>query len=657
MGVEDLRFELGTNLAPAPVPLAHRQPLIVGPLTIEPALRRISDRAGRSRKIEPLVMQVLLALVSADGATLSRDDLIAACWEGRIVTDDAVNRVMSRLRRIFADLAGEAVMLETVAKVGYRLLVHEPVLPLAELPAFPLGLSPAQPDTGMRPRWVLAFAGIALVAATTLGGSGAYLGKPGTGSEVTIGVEPVASTSSDRESRAFASALTSDLALLAGAISRVSFIDDTAKQIGDPDYLVRIAVDRDGDRLVARARLVSEADGAVLWSGRFDEPSNQQDRLRERVAMQTAGVMRCGLERSVKVLGDPSTIRLFFAACDAVKNEDFAQGRSFAQQVVARRPDVAAGWACLAMTTLLAAWQPDVAPDFLHSAEEEARRYARRALSIDPQSGRAYQALALAERSGSSAQFDLLEKGIAAEPELPALHSIQAVALFNAGYTQASVAPAQRALALDPTSRSAYDNVIRRLLATGRIEEGRAMQDKAERLWPDKPSVIRQRIYMLADEPDPRAALSKLDDLVAKLPAGERLPPLLRSTLRWKADSGDLDLAMLDREADGEFAHDPRSAWYIAAAFNSIGDIDRALKWIERAPKREAAYQWGILFWPNATALRRDPRFFRAMADLGLVTDWRARGKWPDFCSDPKLRYDCRTSAAHLVDRGSATKS
>ncbi len=649
MGVEDLRFELGAILAPAPVPLAHRQPVTVGPLTIEPALRRISDGAGRSRKIEPLVMQVLLALVSADGATLSRDDLIAACWEGRIVSDDAVNRVMSHLRRIFADLAGEAVMLKTVAKVGYRLVVDEPVRPSA----LPEGPSPARSDAGLRPRWVMAFAGIMLVATTAIGGAWAYLGNSGTTSEVSIGVEPVASASSDGESRAFASALTSDLALLAGAISRVSFIDDTAKQNSHLDYLVRIAVDRDGDRLVARARLVSGAHGAVLWSGRFDEPSNQPDRLRERVAMQTAGVMRCGLERSVKALGDPSTIRLFFAACNAVKNEDFAQGRSFAQQVVARRPDVAAGWSCLAMTTLLAAWGPDVSPEFLHSAEEEARRYARRALSLDPQSGRAYQALALAERSGSPAQFDLLEKGIAAEPELPALHSVQAAALFNAGYTQASVPAAQRALALDPTSSNAYGIAVRRLLGTGRIEEGRALQAKAERLWPDDPNVVRQRISMLADEPDARAALSKLDDLVAKLPAGEPLPPLLSSSLRWKTGAGDRDLKALDSEAEAEFAQDPLKAWPIAAAFNRLGDSERALKWVERAPKREVAYQWGILFWPDAAAMRHDPRFFKAMAELGLVADWRARGKWPDFCSDPKLRYDCLTSASRLAGRGS----
>jgi len=384
--------------------------------------------------LEPLVLEVLITLASARGATLSRDDLIAACWDGRIISDDAINRVASKLRRVLAETVGDSVRLITVPKVGYRIAIDEVDMALAGPAASAGAPSPAPlPMAGFRPRWGLTLAGIALVAATTLGGAWAYLGQSGSKSQVTIGVEPVASASTDRESRAFASALTSDLALLAGAISRVSFIDDPPGQSSDLDYLVRIAVDRDGDRLVARARLVSQADGAVLWSSRFDEPSNQPDRLRERVAMQTAGVMRCGLERSVKVLGDSATIRLFFAACNAVKNEDFAQGHSFAQQVVARRPDVAAGWACLAMTSLLAAGGAEVSAERLRSARAEARRYARRALSLDPRNGLAFQALALAERSGSPAQFELLEQGIAAEPELPGLHSHQAVALFNAG--------------------------------------------------------------------------------------------------------------------------------------------------------------------------------------------------------------------------------
>jgi DNA-binding winged helix-turn-helix (wHTH) protein len=45
-------------------------------------------------------MQVLVALARANGEIVSRSDLTASCWENRVVGDDAINRVMSRLRRI-----------------------------------------------------------------------------------------------------------------------------------------------------------------------------------------------------------------------------------------------------------------------------------------------------------------------------------------------------------------------------------------------------------------------------------------------------------------------------------------------------------------------------------------------------------------------------
>ena len=44
-------------------------------------------------------MQVLVALAAADGAIVGRDDLTRRCWEGRVVGEDAINRVISRLRR------------------------------------------------------------------------------------------------------------------------------------------------------------------------------------------------------------------------------------------------------------------------------------------------------------------------------------------------------------------------------------------------------------------------------------------------------------------------------------------------------------------------------------------------------------------------------
>ncbi|MDP3673612.1 MAG: hypothetical protein Q8R44_00710 [Novosphingobium sp.] len=67
------------------------------------------------------------------------------------------------------------------------------------------------------------------------------------------------------------------------------------------------------------------------------------------------------------------------------------------------------------------------------------------------------------------------------------------------------------------------------------------------------------------------------------------------------------------------------------------------------APRRQAHNQSSLLFWPEVAPLRRDPRFFQALAELGLVDLWHARNQWPDFCSEPGLRYDCRTEAARIA--------
>ena len=53
---------------------------------------------------------------------VSRDDLIAACWDGRIVSEDAINFVVAQLRKL-AQRTG-AFRLETIARVGYRLVAE-----------------------------------------------------------------------------------------------------------------------------------------------------------------------------------------------------------------------------------------------------------------------------------------------------------------------------------------------------------------------------------------------------------------------------------------------------------------------------------------------------------------------------------------------------
>ncbi|MBU2967788.1 winged helix-turn-helix domain-containing protein [Pseudoalteromonas sp. C2R02] len=88
---------------------------------------QITDLDGKSSKLEPKSMLVLQYLASKPRETISRDDLFEACWPNQVVTEDALNRVISSLRRKLGDTAGSPKFIATVRNAGYKLIVpiHE----------------------------------------------------------------------------------------------------------------------------------------------------------------------------------------------------------------------------------------------------------------------------------------------------------------------------------------------------------------------------------------------------------------------------------------------------------------------------------------------------------------------------------------------------
>src|SRR5688500_10310049 len=100
------------------LPLARRVDFKLGAATVRPSVRTV-DGPGGSAAAEPRVMQVLLALADAEGAVLTRDDLIRSCWNGQVVGDDSINRAISEIRRIARETAAGFVV-ETIPRIGYR---------------------------------------------------------------------------------------------------------------------------------------------------------------------------------------------------------------------------------------------------------------------------------------------------------------------------------------------------------------------------------------------------------------------------------------------------------------------------------------------------------------------------------------------------------
>lgn len=127
------------------VTLAGTPDFSIRDLRVRPALRLI-ERADGRYSVQPRVMQVLVALTLASPDVVSRDRLVAMCWDGRVVGDDALNRCIVMLRGLARDL-GNAFQIENVARVGYRLVIPDegatsgrPQLPSPLLIAFGIGL-------------------------------------------------------------------------------------------------------------------------------------------------------------------------------------------------------------------------------------------------------------------------------------------------------------------------------------------------------------------------------------------------------------------------------------------------------------------------------------------------------------------------------------
>lgn len=100
-------------------------------------LRR-SWPAGRRRRVEPKVMQVLLELAKRPRQFVSKDELFSAIWGLRPSSDDRLTRAVHALRHALEDDPQQPRYIETRTNVGYRLIA--PVRPPRRLRPAPVAI-------------------------------------------------------------------------------------------------------------------------------------------------------------------------------------------------------------------------------------------------------------------------------------------------------------------------------------------------------------------------------------------------------------------------------------------------------------------------------------------------------------------------------------
>ena len=107
---------MGAPLAVVADKAAYR----IGQFTLTPHRQLL--RAGAPVAIGRKALDLLSVLAQAEGALLTKDDLMAAVWPNAIVEDNAIQVHIAALRKVLGEDAGRLI---TVHGLGYRLAVTD----------------------------------------------------------------------------------------------------------------------------------------------------------------------------------------------------------------------------------------------------------------------------------------------------------------------------------------------------------------------------------------------------------------------------------------------------------------------------------------------------------------------------------------------------
>ncbi|MHA1188930.1 MAG: alpha/beta fold hydrolase [Alphaproteobacteria bacterium] len=90
--------------------------------------------------VEPQVFDLIVYLAENPGKIVSRDDLIANVWQGRIVSDAAISTRINAARKALGDDGTRQAVIKTIQRRGFRFL------PEVEISSEPVGEEPVGKD-------------------------------------------------------------------------------------------------------------------------------------------------------------------------------------------------------------------------------------------------------------------------------------------------------------------------------------------------------------------------------------------------------------------------------------------------------------------------------------------------------------------------------
>jgi TolB-like protein/tetratricopeptide (TPR) repeat protein len=225
--------------------------------------------------VAPQAFDLLEYLIRNRERVVSKDDLINAIWNGRVVSDAALTTRLNAARGAIGDSGEEQRFIKTVPRKGFRFVGH--VQNGQEATGAEVADNPVEPP---RPALTLP-------------------NKP------SIAVLPFANLSSDPEQEYFADGVVEDITM---ALSRFHWLFVIArnssftyksrtvdvKQVGRElgvRYVLEGSVRKAGNRIRIAGQLIDAETGTHLWANRFEGALEDMFDLQDRVTSSVVGAI------------------------------------------------------------------------------------------------------------------------------------------------------------------------------------------------------------------------------------------------------------------------------------------------------------------------------------------------------------------------------
>lgn len=601
----------------------------VGDWIVQPK-RLCMYQPGKSVHIAPKSMAVLRCLADAGGDVVSRNDILDKVWPGAVVTDDVLTQCIVELRKAFDDSAHDPQFVETIPKMGFRLVAE-----VAEVESKPAGL-------GLAWRAAIATAVVLIIGIAGLWYFGQESRLPPTDAN-TLAVLPFVDLSPDDDQEFFADGLSEELTARLQRLDGLQVMgrassfhykghDEDLQTIGQQlsvSHVLDGSVRRAGNELRVTAKLTDVSTGFHLWSNTYEREIEDIFAIQEEIAEAVATALSVGLEVGAlgTIEGGTNNVVAYdeYLAGNAAyfgANPSITRAIQHYERATEVDPEFALAWAQLAQLRQEAflAWGDSDADRFLQRRDEAIARAVQEA----PESRQVLTTLAQIEiwRGKMREARRILEQIHQCDDCGSAGYSF---AFVDLALETGRIGEQYRALInirrLDPMNSRLPIFLAQHLLYMGQLDEALTELERAFERETFKSALANRGIVvsLAANRADEiRKWLSRASNSIAETSVGKNIFDLLLENL----DDRDSMLIFLQDLYDWG----PGNDYFIIIWASYFGDDKLALRSMRRSQIR-----W--TFWSPLTArIRQTEEFKEIVIEAGLVDYWREFG-WGSFCS------------------------